>query len=159
MNLVRRDPRFRQLAEAPTFLDDAALDIGSVIRLDRFLPAGVGLAMPLTVQHTSTGTDPYFVSRSDLRGDAVRDLRTPRYSSSSIALSVRTARAGESATFLQSLLDHVGATATFDRLSSRSEYQKGGSSRLTLGVEYLRTVTEPQRLPAVRRSRSTWAII
>lgn len=150
VNLVRRDPKFRQLAEAPSFLDDAALDIGSVIRLDRLMRR-TGVAMPLTIAHTTSATDPFFVSRSDLRGDAVRDLRKPRLSSTNLALSVRrNGPPAENASLLRALVDNLGATATLDRLSSRSEYQTGGSTRATVGVEYLRTPSHALRMPALR---------
>lgn len=151
VNLLRRDPRFRQLAESPSFLDDAALDVGSTVRLDRLLPRGAGLAMPLTFSHTTTTTDPYFVSRSDLRGGAVPGLRTPRSSESSVALSVRRAAPGrEDATLVQSFLDHLAATATFDRLAQRSEYQDGSSHRLTIGIEYVDAPSESRAWPGVR---------
>jgi hypothetical protein len=151
VNLVRRDPMFRQLAEAPSFSDDAAVEIGSTIRLERLLPGGSGLAAPLSISHTSSATDPYLVSQADFRGSAVSGLREPRQSATSLSLSVRRLEP-RGGSLLGTLLDHLGATATLDHLSSKAEYQRAGSTRLTAGVEFLRRLpAEPSwTVPAVR---------
>src|SRR4029079_5891123 len=42
MNVTRRDPHFRQLAEQPTFLTDNTFNLSSAFHLEKFLPRGFG---------------------------------------------------------------------------------------------------------------------
>jgi hypothetical protein len=51
LSLRRRDPNFRQIAEAPSFLTNDDLDLSATWRLDRVLPRELGLAIPLTLSH------------------------------------------------------------------------------------------------------------
>jgi cell surface protein SprA len=89
VNVSRRDPYFRQLGEQPSFITGNNLDLASSIHLERFLPKAFGVSLPLTILHGGSGTDPYFLDRSDLRGDGIEGLRTPRNSATSYALTMR----------------------------------------------------------------------
>ncbi|HEX6059356.1 MAG TPA: cell surface protein SprA [Gemmatimonadaceae bacterium] len=135
INLSRQDPNFHQLGEHPSFLTRDALDVATSLRLDKFLPARWGIAAPLTMHYTMAGSDPYFVSRSDIRGEAVQGLRTPR-----TAASAWTLRARKSTPIghgiAGALLDNVVLTATWASSDTRSEYQTGGARSLTAGLDY-----------------------
>src|SRR5438445_3734927 len=78
INASRRDPNFRQLAEQPTFLTDDRWDVSSAFRLEKLLPASLGLSIPFTVNYTSASVKPLYISQSDIQGDAIEGLRTPR---------------------------------------------------------------------------------
>ncbi|MDQ6690744.1 MAG: cell surface protein SprA, partial [Gemmatimonadota bacterium] len=89
INASRRDPNFRQLAEQPTFLTDNSWSMSSAFHLEKLLPASLGLSIPFTVNYTSASEQPFYVSQSDIRADAVTGLRTPRSAATSMTLSIR----------------------------------------------------------------------
>ena len=66
------------------------------LRLDRFLPTSLGLAMPLTVAYTRLGVNPELLTGTDLRGDALPGLRKPTSWSTNYALTIRRSRPGRS---------------------------------------------------------------
>src|SRR3954471_1094048 len=61
LSATRRDPNFRQLAEAPSFATDNDLELSATVRLDQFLPSRLGVALPLTIAHTTATVDPTFL--------------------------------------------------------------------------------------------------
>ena len=131
-----RDANFRQLNETPTFVSDNQLEIGTSVRVDKLLPAGLGYAIPLTINHSSGSNDPLFVSRSDLRGDGVRGLRTPSSGATSVGVQVRRTTPLSDG-WLAPLVNNLGASANFGSAKSRSEYQDGTSSTYNAGIDYV----------------------
>ena len=87
----RRDPFFRQLAERPSFLAAGDLEVATTWRLEKLLPWRIGLALPLTVTYNAAPADPEFLAGSDLRGEGINDLRTPKSGTTSVALQARLA--------------------------------------------------------------------
>ena len=71
LGLTRRDGNFRQLGEDPSYQTDRALTFSSTVHLERLLPPGLGLSIPFTARYVSTASDPTFLNRTDLRGDAL----------------------------------------------------------------------------------------
>ena len=142
INAVRRDPHFRQLAEQPTFLEQGSVDVGSSIRLDRLLPEGFGWAIPVAVTYSSSGTDPLFLSQTDIRGDAIAGLRTPMTRAASYAASLRRTTPLRSA-WLGPLVNNLALNGTYASADTRSEYQKGRARNYTLGADY--TLAPPGR--------------
>ncbi|HVE78857.1 MAG TPA: cell surface protein SprA [Gemmatimonadaceae bacterium] len=135
ISVSRRDPYFRQLAEQPSFITDDALDVATSVRLEKLLPAALGIALPLTVAHSSTAQDPLFLTRSDLAGDGVRGLRTPRASSTRYAVAMR--RVAPLAGWSGVLLNPLSLTGTFNTGSTRGEYQREENEGWTAAAEYL----------------------
>jgi hypothetical protein len=104
VSLLRRDDRFRQLGEDPTYVTNSATRIGGLFRIDKLLPESWGLAIPFSVQYGRTSAAPYYVNRTDVRADALANLRNPGGTSTALQLSLRRVRRGT--TFLaHSLLD------------------------------------------------------
>lgn len=133
---TRRDPWFRQLAERPSFLSSDDLEVFATWRLDRLLPWSAGFAIPLTVTHEAARADPEFLSRSDLRGEAIDDLRSPRSGTTTVTLSAR--RAGPSGpAWYAPLVDHLGVSATWNGTDARTAYQSGRTSGFDVGIDYL----------------------
>lgn len=92
----RTDDKFRQLGEDPRYVTDALRSFGSIVRLDKFMPESWGYNMPLSVYHTSTDADPYYISQTDVRADAVPNLRQLSSSATTVELSLRRVRRGTS---------------------------------------------------------------
>src|SRR2546430_2754548 len=77
LSLSRRDGNFRQLAEDPSYSTDNSATVSGTVRMDRFLPDRWGLSIPVTFQRTLSGSEPVYLSGTDIRADALQGLRTP----------------------------------------------------------------------------------
>jgi hypothetical protein len=135
VNVSRKDPHFRQLAEQPSFITDDALDLASSVRLDKFLPSALGIALPFTVAHSSTSRDPLFLSRSDIRGEGIQGLRVPRTSATRYGLALR--RVTPMRGFAAPILNNLALTGTYSTGDVQSEYQRETTSGYTVGADYL----------------------
>jgi hypothetical protein len=132
----RRDPNFRQLGQNPTFTDERALDIQGTLHLERFLPKGFGFAMPLTVTHTRSASDPQFLSGSDLPGAGIVGLRTPRTDFTTYTLSLRRSKPIGTPVLAQ-LINHLSATTTYVDGGARNEFSSSASRRLDATIDYI----------------------
>ncbi len=138
VNVSNRDPNFRQLADQPTFLSERNVDLASTINLDRLLPPGIGIALPLTVTKTSIGNDPLYLTQTDIPGASIPGLRRPKTDLTTYSLSVRrTTRVGGG--LVGSLIDNLSATGTYVSGVDRTEYQDGNAHNFTANVDYLLT--------------------
>ena len=150
LNVTRRDRNFRQLAEQPTYITDSQFNLSSSLRLDRFLPHALGLVLPFTASYTSAGTDPFFLSRSDVRAGGIEGLRTPQSSGATYSLSARRAAPIRN-TILGALFNNMGVSSSYSSASSKSEYQSGKSTAFSTSLDWnlasgARTVNSPQWL-------------
>jgi hypothetical protein len=135
VGLRRRDPNFRQLGEAASFLTNDDLELSATWRLDRFLPAAWGLALPLNIVHRASGADPEFLSRSDIPGAAVPGLRAPRSHHTSYALSARRI-APLSGHWLAPLANSVALDGTVTTIGQRTEFQNGRLRDVNVGFDF-----------------------
>lgn len=135
--LRRRDPSFRQIGEAPSFLTSDDLEISATWRLDRALPRELGLAIPLTVAHRASRVDPEFVTRSDIRGDAIDGLRTPRVRATSLAVNVRRTTPG--GPWYLTALNNVVLDGSANVLGNRTEFQNASVRDMQLGIDVAST--------------------
>ena len=160
VNFSHRDPNFRQLNETPTYVSDNQFDVGTSVRLDKFLPQGLGMALPLVVNHSQSANNPYFVSRSDLRGDGIEGLRTPKSGATTVGFAMRRTtplRGG----WLAPILNNLGANANYGTANTRSEYQSGTSTSLNASVDYnmaaqSRTVPLPRWMDGTLNALPDW---
>ena len=58
--ISNRGALFRQLVENPTFQGDRIITVGSTFNLDRMVPAGWGVEIPVTVTHVRDRPGPPF---------------------------------------------------------------------------------------------------
>jgi hypothetical protein len=135
INASRRDGNFRQLAEQPSFLTDNNWDVTSAFRLEKLLPASLGLTIPLTVNYTSASEQPLYVSQSDIQADAIEGLRTPRSAATSVTLSVRRTKPLTGSAW-SPLLNNLTLSSSYTTGVSRSEYQDGQAKNFVVGVDF-----------------------
>jgi len=131
----KRDPFFRQLAERPSFLASEDLEIAATWRLEKLLPWRTGLALPLTVTYNAARADPEFLSRSDLRGDAIDALRTPRSGTTSVVLQARLT-SPVAPSWYAPIVNNVGLSMTWNGAGARSAYQSGRTRGFDVGTDY-----------------------
>jgi hypothetical protein len=135
MNASRRDPNFRQLAEDPSFLTDNAVNVSSAFHLEKLLPRSLNISLPVSVNYAGASSDPLFVSRTDIEGDVVNGLRTPKSSATSVTFALARATPIEDSRFAP-LLNNLSLAGTYTSGRARSEYADGRASNLTVGLDY-----------------------
>jgi hypothetical protein len=135
MSVSRRDQNFRQLGEQPSFIADEQFNLASSVRLDRFLPRSLGLALPFTISHSRTGGDPLFFSRSDLMAPDIPGSRTPRSSATSYTLAMRRSEPLGNSVFAP-IVNNLSLTGSYITSTSRSEFDTGDNSAVTGELDY-----------------------
>jgi hypothetical protein len=135
INASRRDPNFRQLAEQPTFLTDNNWNVSSAFHLEKLLPASLGLSIPFTVNYTSAAVDPLYLSQSDIQGDAIEGLRTPRSAATSITLSLRRTKQSTGSMW-SPILNNLSLNSAYTTGASRSEYEDGKAKNFVVGLDF-----------------------
>jgi hypothetical protein len=135
LSVSRRDGRFRQLGDDPTYVTDDVAIAGGTMRLDRFLPDHWGLTAPLTIRHAVTASDPFYLNRTDLRADALGGVRTPRSDATTYGLVVRRTRRAES-TVGRLVFDPVSFDASYARGHARSDFSDATTRSYTANVDY-----------------------
>src|SRR5205814_9727936 len=157
VSVSRRDAQFRQLGEDPRYQTDGAASVAGTLRLERFFPSHWGIAAPLTVRYASLASDPFYLSGTDIRADALQGLRTPRSTATSYALSIRrTARAASP--LLRLLVDPLALSGAWASGNTRSDLALATASSFALNLDYslalarrakgLRLLPTGGRLPA-----------
>jgi hypothetical protein len=158
LSASRRDPDFRQLGEPATFLTSNDVELGATLRLDKLLPGLAGWAAPLSVVYTSASIDPEFLTRSDLRGSAVAQLRTPKTSLTTYALRLQR-EVPLPAGWYALLVNHVALQGSYRHAGHRTEFLDGESRAGSAGFDYafLPRDSAPAWLPNGARLSSNWA--
>ena len=136
LSYTNQNSQFRQINEDPTYRGRSALQLMSNLRLERFLPTSLGLAIPLTISHARTGVSPELLSGSDIRGDALPGLRRPESRSTTVSLAIRRSRPGK-AWMVKGLVDPFSLTASLTRGNAVTELSEASSRNYNLNLNYL----------------------
>ena len=132
---TRQDGNFQQIGGDPTFQSTATSVVSSGVRLERFLPAKLGIALPLSVGWTHSNTDPVLVSGTDLRAADLPGLRTPSADQFTWGLSFHRTQRGRSL-LSRGVIDPLGLNGAFSNGSSRTELSTASNSSYALGGNY-----------------------
>ena len=138
ISVSRRDGQFRQLTDDPSYVTDNSANVSATVRVDRFLPDRWGLSIPVTVQRTLVSSDPFYLSGTDLRGDALQGLRTPRTSSASYAFSARRIRQAHGG-LARWMLDPVSLFGSYASGDARTTLSRASGSSYALNLDYTMT--------------------
>jgi hypothetical protein len=132
---VQRNGQFRQINEDPSYRGSKVLQMAGNVRLDRFLPDGLGLAMPLTVNYSRTGINPELLTGTDIRGDALSGFRKPDSRSATVNVSVRRRVPGAS-WLVKGLVDPLSLSASFTRGRALTELSEARANSYSFNVAY-----------------------
>ncbi len=135
LSLSRRDGQFRQLTDDPSYSTDNAASFSGTVRMDRFLPERWGLSIPVTFQRTLAGSEPFYVSGTDIRADALQGLRTPHTGASSYAFAARRVRHA-SGGLGRWLLDPLSVTGSYASGDARTSLSRASSSNYVFTLDY-----------------------
>jgi motility/secretion related protein SprA len=135
LGYVRQDGNFQQIGQDPTFRNTATAQLGTTVRMDRFLPQKLGIAAPVTVSYTRTDIDPILVSGTDLRAEDLPGLRKPTASQVSWGLSLRRTARGQR-WWTRAFVDPLSLTGSFSSGKSLTELSRAENSNYSLGAGY-----------------------
>ncbi len=133
---VRQNGQFRQINQDPTYRATDVMQLDGTLRLERFLPTSLGIALPLSATYARTGVNPELVTGTDLRGDALVGLRKPESWTATYALSLRRSRQGQD-WLTRGLVDPFSITANLTRGKSQSELSLATANTMALNLNYL----------------------
>ena len=134
-SFVRRDGQFRQMNESPTYRTENALALSTNLRLDRFLPASLGFAIPATVNYTRNRVDPQLISGTDLRGADLPGLRRPESWSATYTIQIRRSRRSNS-WLAKGLLDPLTFAGRVTRGDAQSELTQADAANSSYVANY-----------------------
>ena len=135
ISVSRRDGQFRQLTDDPSYVTDNSANISGTLRVDRFLPDRWGLSVPVTFQRNLVASDPFYLSGTDLRADALQRLRTPRTSAASYAFSARRIRQASNG-LARWLLDPVSLFGSYASGDARTSLSRANGSNYAFNLDY-----------------------
>ncbi len=136
INYVRQDGYFQQIGRNPTYRTSGALVIGSNWRVDRFLPASLGLAIPFSISHTRTSVAPILIGGTDILASDIANLRQPSSSSTQFNFALRRSKRGT--TWVEKgLLDPLAFSGAVVSGQSQTELSSGTSSSSVFTLNYL----------------------
>ena len=132
---IKQNGQFRQINQDPSYLGTDVLQMGGNLRLERFLPTNLGLAVPVTVAYARTATNPELLTGTDIRGDALSGLRKPDTRSGTVTMGIRRAIPGR--TWLtKGLFDPLSATASYTQGHAITELSEVQSNSYTMNLTY-----------------------
>ena len=158
LGYIYQDGQFRQISQAPTYRSTGTLQANSSVRLDRFLPLSLGIAMPITMGYTSSRTDPQLITGSDLRTAELQGLRKPRSNNATFSLNVRrVVRTGHWLT--RGVLNPLSFNANFSGADATTELSDASSSLWNYSLSWLASGARRPRslgLAGVARGLPRW---
>lgn len=132
---VRRDGFFQQIGQDPTYQTTGTLQLATSWRMDRFLPATLGVAVPVTLAYTRSSVSPDLVAGTDLSGDQLQGLRTPMNWVLGYTIGIRRTERGRS-WLTRTLLDPLSLNAAFNSGRNRTDLQEATSHAYNLVAGY-----------------------
>jgi hypothetical protein len=135
VSLIGQDGQFRQIGQAPSFQTTNTLQLGTNWRLDKFLPASLGLAIPLTISASRAGSDPQLITGTDIRGSALTGLRKPDAWATNYSFSIRRSARGKT-WLVRGFADPFSLTASFARGATRTELSDATSRSNNVALSY-----------------------
>jgi hypothetical protein len=132
---VRKDGQFHQINGDPTYRTTGTLQLATNWRLDRFLPPSLGLSVPLTVSYNRSDVNPQLVTGTDIRGDALNGLRTPRSWTASYNLAIRRNQRGRG-WLVRGLVDPLSLMGNLTQGRARTELSDAHSDAYSVQLGY-----------------------
>ena len=146
-SFIRQDGQFHQINRDPSYRTTGTFQLNTNWRLDRFLPTGLGLSIPLTVSYSRSDVTPELLTGTDLRGDALQGLRKPHSWSGNYTLAIRRSQRGRS-WLVRGLIDPLSVVGTLTQGRSRTELSDANNDAHSLIVGYnLQLERRGPRLP------------
>lgn len=144
VGLVRQDGNFQQIGQDPTFRTTTTTQVATNVRVDRFLPTKLGIALPVTMSYTHASTDPILVAGTDLRASDLEGLRKPSAEQVAWGFALRRNVRG-TGWKTRGFVDPLSLSGNLLTGSNRTELSDGANSSYNLGATYALNI--PRRGP------------
>ncbi len=133
---LRQDGYFQQIGQDPSYRTSGTIQVGSGIRLDRFLPPALGLAVPIQVSYGRSTVDPQLLTGTDIRGADLPGLRKPESWTVGYNFAVRRVQRGRS-WVVRGLLDPLSVSGSFTSGKNVTELSQASTSGHMLTASYM----------------------
>ncbi len=134
-SLTRQGSQFRQIGRDPSYRDATNMSLGASTRLERFLPARAGLALPVTAVYSRAVVDPELVTGTDLRASDLDGLRRPEAWTASFTAAVRRTTRGRG-WLSRGFADPLALSANYTTGANTTELSEGSASAYQLNATY-----------------------
>ena len=112
LNLTNRGAFFRQLRDQPSYQDDRTLNLYSTLAIDRWLPSGWGIDLPVFFELARSSQEPILLANSDVRAHEITGLRATEARQTRVGFSFRK-RTRTANPVLSFLVDGLDARASY----------------------------------------------
>ncbi|MBT3325285.1 MAG: hypothetical protein HN396_03435 [Gemmatimonadales bacterium] len=141
LSVTSRGAFFRQLRDEPTYQNDRNVNLSSELALDRWMPSGWGVDMPVTLDHDRSSQAPRFLANSDVRADQLRDLRATESRQTRVGVSFRK-RTESPNPWVGLLMDGLGARLSYASTAGSSVTTEYDTDGVEAGLSWAH---EPER--------------
>ncbi len=147
VSFIRQDGQFHQINRDPSYRTTGTLQLNTNWRLDRFLPTGLGLSIPVTASYSRSDVAPELLTGSDLRGDALQNLRKPHSWTGNYTMAIRRSQRGRN-WLVRGLVDPLSLVGTLTQGRARTELSDANNDAHSLSLGYnLQLERRGPRLP------------
>ncbi len=135
LSYMRQDGYFQQIGQDPSYRTTGTIQVGSGLRLERFLPTSLGLVFPVQISYSRSTVDPQLLTGTDIKGADLVGLRKPESWNLNYNFSVRRAQRGRS-WVVRGFLDPLSVSGNFSSGNSVTELSQATSSAHNLAANY-----------------------
>jgi hypothetical protein len=135
LSFAHQDDVFQQLNENTSYIASGDLSFNVDAHLDRLLPASLGIDLPVSITHSSTGQDPTFLQNTDVLARGLGSLRETGGGSTrfGVRLSKRTPTANP---WLSLFMDGTALRFGYSTSSGNSITSRSESGSIDAGISY-----------------------
>ena len=136
LDYVYQDGNFQQIDRDPTYLNTGAMQLATSWRVDRFLPASLGIAMPVGVSYSRSTTDPLLLAGTDIQAGALSNLRKPQSWSLTYSMQLRRTVRGRR-WLTRTFIDPLSFFGVINRGHSQSDLNSAETHAYDYRLSYL----------------------
>ncbi len=129
------NPYFRQLAQEPSFRSSRSFQVAGNLQFGKLLPDGWGVVLPVTLNYTSSSSNPQLLPSTDIQVERLPGLRTPdsRGLRVGVGLSKRPQARTPGVGFL---VDRSSLRFSYDRRTSQTSRSTSLAQTYSLAYNY-----------------------
>jgi hypothetical protein len=135
VGFTRRDGRFQQIGSEPTYQTTSSFTASTSVQADRFLPPGLGIALPVAVSYTRTAVAAELLSGTDVLRSDLRNVREPGSRNLNWSVGIRRVERGKH-WLVRGLLDPLSLSAAFSTSSATAELSQSESHSHAFNAGY-----------------------
>ena len=136
VGFVRQDGYFQQIGQDPSYRTTGTMQVASGARLDRFLPTGLGVVVPVSVAYARSTVDPQLLTGTDIEGKGLARLRKPESWAVNYTFSINRTQRGRS-WLVRGFIDPLSLSGNFSNGRNTSELATARNNSHSLQASYV----------------------